>query len=229
MPTIPATNDSHINKNMAANFGGSWDAVHDATSGVLAASAESTTTGMARVVVFTYSGHTRWILHRTFMEFDTSGISVAPSDATLKIYGLNQTSTDVIAVKGTQADTLSTADYDNLDASVPYSAEVATWSTSGYNDFTLNAAALQAMVDNTSLKVAIISYDNDYLDVDPGPPSVSIQAGCYFSEASAGADSDKIPHIDYTEGYIAPVVWTEMESKGSDINIKGGSLKIGVL
>tara|TARA_R110000796_G_scaffold136668_1_gene252814 strand:+ start:392 stop:1063 length:672 start_codon:yes stop_codon:yes gene_type:complete len=222
MPTITATNDGNINKNLGAGDGGSWDAVHDATSGTVASSQTSTTTGVARIVVFTFSGATRWIIHRSFYEFDTSGITIAPSEATLKIFGVGNTTTDVIAVKGTQSDSLTSADYDNIDVSVPYSAEVASWSASGYNDFTLNAAALQDMVDNDSLKVAVISHDYDYLDVDPGDPSVSFNLGGYYSEA----DAENRPHIDYTAGVIDAVIFTEIKSIGGNIDIKGGNLTI---
>ena len=225
MPDILATNDGNINSNLAANYGGSWDACHDATRGGANSSQESTTFGMARIVVFVYAGYTRWIIHRTFMEFDTEDITVLPPEATLKIYGLGQIQTDVIAVKGTQSDSLTAHDYDNLDVSVPYSAEVATWTVLGFNDFSLNLAARQAMVDNDSFKVAIISYDNDYLDVDPGLPSVSINLGGYYSESATAA---KRPYIDYTEGVTTPVSWTEMESKGGDIKIKGGRVVVGV-
>ena len=222
MPTITATNDGNINVNLAEGFGGSWDAVHDATSGTVASSQTSTTSAVARIVVFTFSGATRWIIVRSFYEFDTSGITIAPSAATLKIFGVGNTTTDVIAVKGTQSDSLTGADYDNIDVSVPYSAEVASWSASGYNDFTLNAAALQDMVDNDSLKVAVISHDYDYLDVDPGDPTVSFNLGGFYSEA----DAENRPHIDYTAGVIDAVIFTEIKSIGGNIDIKSGTLTI---
>ena len=222
MATIYATNDGDINKNIAANFGGSWDACRDATSGVVASGGASTTYGFTRVVVFTYSGHLRWIIHRVFMEFDTSGISTAPSEATLKIYGTSNSSSDIIVVKGTQSDTLTGTDYDNLDFSTAYSAELATWSTSGYNDITLNATARQAMVDNDNFKIAIINYDYDYLDVDPGS-SISLNHGGYYSEA----DLEYRPYIDYTPGFVAEVSHSRVISNGGDINLTGGSLQIG--
>ena len=74
MPTITATNDGNINANLQEGFGGSWDGVRDATSGGVASSQTSTNTGLARIVVFSFGGATRWIIHRSFYEFDTSGI-----------------------------------------------------------------------------------------------------------------------------------------------------------
>ena len=222
MPTITATNDGNINANLQEGFGGSWDGVRDATSGGVASSQTSTNTGVARIVVFSFGGSTRWIIHRSFYEFDTSGISIAPSAATLKIFGAGSGTTDVIAVKGTQSDSLTSADYDNLDFSTAYSAEVASWNASGYNDFSLNAAALQDMVDNDSLKVAVISHDYDYLDVDPGDPTVSFNLGGFYSEA----DAENRPHIDYTAGVIDAVIFTEIKSIGGNIDIKSGTLTI---
>ena len=222
MPDIYATNDSQVLKNIAENFGGSWDAARDANSGqVFGASDASTTTGYGRIVVFTYSGVLRWIIHRVYMEFDTSGITTLPTNATLKIYGTSNNSADMIVVKGTQSDSLVAADYDNLDFSTAYSAELATWSTSGYNNFTLNSTALAAIRDNDKFKICIINYDYDYLDVDPGS-SISVQAGGYFSEA----DSQYRPYIEVTEEAPDPVAFNEVKVKNSNLNIKKSNLKI---
>ena len=221
MPDIYATNDGDINRNIGATSGGSWDAVRDSTTGVVASGGASTTYGFSRVVVFTYSGALRWIIHRVFMEFDTEDITVAPAEATLKIYGTNNNSSDIIVVKGTQSDSLVAADYDNLDFGTVYSAELATWNTSGYNNFTLNSTALAAIRDNDDFKICIINYDYDYLDVDPGS-SISVQAGGYFSEA----DLQYRPYIDVTEEPPDPVAFNELKVKNSNVNIKKGNLKI---
>jgi len=223
MPDIYATNDGHINKNQGAEYGATWDSVHDATSGQRN-STSTNSTRMAASIQFVYSGNDRWIVQRSFMEFDTSGITILPSDATLKIHSYSSYTADIIVVKGTQSDTLTGTDFDNFDVSVPYSAPVTTWSTSAYQNITLNADALQAMVDNTNFKICIMEHEYDYPDTDPGG-NVNRASGCYYSEDTSGT---KDPYIDYTAGVITPVVWTEMESKGSDINIKGGSLKIGI-
>ena len=222
MPDIYATNDSQVLKNIPATSGGSWDACRDATSGqVFGASDSSTSNGYGRIRIFEYSGVTRWIIHRVYMEFDTNGITTLPTDATLKIYGTGQNNSDLIVVKGTQSDSLVAADYDNLDFGTVYSAELATWSTSGYNNFTLNSTALAAIRDNDDFKICIINYDYDYLDVDPGS-SISVQAGGYFSEA----DLQYRPYIDVTEEPPDPVAFNELKVKNSNVNIKKGNLKI---
>tara|TARA_A100001391_G_scaffold200752_1_gene185998 strand:- start:700 stop:1383 length:684 start_codon:yes stop_codon:yes gene_type:complete len=225
MPDIYATNDGHLNKNIPETAGGSWDAVRDATGSSVESGETYTDRNFVRIRIFTYSGSTRWILHRGFMEFDTSGISTAPLSATLKIYcpSSGRTSSDNIVVKGTQSDSLTSGDFDNLDFNTPYSAELSTWTAGAYNDFTLNSDALTAMANDATFKIAIINYDYDYLDVDPGPPSVTIEAGANFSEG----DSDKRPYISYVSA--APPEarqFTKIQSKNASINIKKGNLTI---
>ena len=224
MADIYATNDSIVLKNIPETSGGSWDAARDATSGQLFGPSDaSTTTGYGRIRIFEYSGVTRWIIQRVYMEFDTSGITTLPTDATLKIHGYSANNSDLIVVKGTQSDSLVADDYDNLDFSTAYSAELATWSSSGYNNFTLNSTALAAIRDDDNFKIAIINYDYDYLDVDPGS-SAQVESGGYFSEA----DSDKRPYIDVTEAAPAVVTFNEFKIKNSNVNIKNSNLKINI-
>ena len=155
---------------------------------------------------------------RTFFLFDTSGISVAPSAATLKIYGFFRNTADVIAVRSTHAalGTLANGDFDALygastalaasDADgagtlagisgLTYSAEISTWSNSGYNDIALNSTALNDMVSLDTFRVAVLEYDRDYLDVAP-LDSAFVGAGMYFAN-NTGTSKD--PKIDYTAG-----------------------------
>ena len=224
MADIYATNDGIVLKNIPATSGGSWDAARDATTGqVQDASSASTTTGYGRIRIFEYSGVERWIIQRVFMEFDTSGITALPTSATLKIYGYNTDNSDLIVVKGTQSDSLVAADYDNLDFSTAYSAELATWNTGAYNNFTLNSTALAAIRDDDNFKIAIINYDYDYLDVDAGS-NARHETGGYFSEA----DSQYRPYIDVTEEAPDPVTFNELKVKNSNLNIKNSNLKINI-
>jgi hypothetical protein len=155
-------------------------------------------------------------IQRAFFSFDTSGISVAPSAATLKIYGFFRGTADVIAVRSAHSSTLVNGDFDalhnsstelgNSDGSgtgtlasvsgLTYSAEISLWSTSGYNDIVLNSTALSDMASLSTFKVAVIDYDRDYLDVAP-VGSLFVAAGMYFADSS-GTTRD--PKIDYTAG-----------------------------
>ena len=154
-------------------------------------------------------------IRRVFMYFDTSGISVAPSAATLKVYGHSQNSGDIIAVKHEAADPIVAAGFNDLvgastalgnsDGSgtgtlagvsgFTYSAEIATWSTTGYNDIALNSTALSDMASLDDFKICLMNYDSDYLDV--------IGAGANGLWNAEGIGYSKQPYIDYTAGTAA--------------------------
>ena len=79
---------------------------------------------------------------------------------------------------------------------VEYSSELSSWSTSGYNDITLNSDALSDMASLDTFKVAVINYDYDYLDIEPAT-NTNERNGMYISYQSG---TDKDPYIDYTAG-----------------------------
>ena len=153
---------------------------------------------------------------RAFFSFNTSGISVAPSAATLKIFGRASNTADVIAVRSTQGTGLAADDMDALHGAstalaasdgngagtlagvsgLTYSAEIASWSTTGYNDITLNATALADMASLDTFQVALIEYDMDYLDVAPVGSALR-QIGFFLAESGG---SSKDPKIEFTAG-----------------------------
>ena len=152
-----------------------------------------------------------YTIYRSFMAFDTSGISANVDSATLKIYGFSQTSGDLIAVKATSdIQILGTADFEaiegwdssgtdgsgggDMESSVTkYSDEITTWSTSGYNDIALNAQALADMKNNDNLYIALINFDYDLKDVEPTGYSDN-RNGLYYANYT-GTSRD--PYIDY--------------------------------
>ena len=158
-------------------------------------------------------------IRRTFMSFDTSGISVAPSEATLKVRGYSSGTSDVIVVKSTAADTVVNGSFDDLPstsaaisntdgsgagtlagiAGLTYSAEISTWSTSGYNDIELNSTALSDMASLDTFKICIMNYDFDYLDIAPSSATLA-RIGLYWTDYT-GTSRD--PYIDLTEGVAA--------------------------
>lgn len=164
---------------------------------------------------FTYTrqagrgGSTVYAIYRSFLQFDTSGITGTVASATLKIYGYVNGNADVIVVKSTafgsgyEGLSLRVEDYDALpghtddqamNASFSYSSEIDTWSTSGYNDITLNSTALTDMQNDDAFKIAIINHDHDYKNVDPGINATNA-GGMYFT-AYTGTSTD--PIIEYT-------------------------------
>jgi hypothetical protein len=203
------TADGYVQSFLRLGSGG-WATARSDTSGFSMVS-NATRYEFAPLVVLTTRRGTGYGLRRSFFYFDTSGISDAPSAATLKIYGYSQNSADVIAVRGTQSATLGTGDLDAIHNSstelsssngsgagtlasvsgLTYSGEISTWSTSGYNDIALNATARLDMASLDDFKVCLMEYDHDYLDV---APTAQIQVGLYYADA-AGENS---PYIDYT-------------------------------
>ena len=162
---------------------------------------------------FYHSGRGTWGIRRAFFEFDTSGISDAPSAATLKIHGYSNNSGDIIAIKSEHATTLSASDFYNglpsavrtaldatdgngagsldVSASYTYSVEISTWNLNVYNDIALNAYALADMASLSTFKVCLMNADNDYKDQD----GTSVEAnGLRWQERG----DTQWPYIDYT-------------------------------
>ena len=168
----------------------------------------------------TSRGGNSWGIRRVFMDFNTSSISTTVSSATLKIYGYINVDADVIVVRSEHGASLAAGDFNSLPSAavtalgnsdgsgagtfagisnLTYSAEIATWSGSGYNDISLNATARADMESLSTFKICIMEYDYDYLDIVAPIPS-SLDAGMYFSEDTSGS---KDPYIDYTAAAAA--------------------------
>ena len=193
----------------------------DARNGASGTGASSTTNGQAYAAsgyrAAARGGGYVFNVYRSFMRFDTSGISTNVDSATLKIYGFSQAGGDLIVVKATSdISSLGTADFDSIvgwnnssadgsgagdmeSAVTKYSAEITSWSTSGYNDITLNAQALADMRDDSTLYICFLNFDYDLKDVAPTGYS-SHRNGMYY-EGYTGTSRD--PYIDYTLGVAA--------------------------
>tara|TARA_R100000808_G_C2153147_1_gene163084 strand:+ start:2729 stop:3436 length:708 start_codon:yes stop_codon:yes gene_type:complete len=182
----------------------SWSDAHSISSGT--ADSNDTYSGINTVAgVYRNVGGrgSAYRVHRLFFYFDTSGISGTVSAATLKLYGVNpsgvETTKNVIAVKSTAhggdgGTALHNDDINNIDVSTPYSSQTSSWTTSGYNDITLNATARGHMASQDYLLVAIINYEYDYSNTDPGV-NASYSNGVYFTDYSS---TSRDPYIDYT-------------------------------
>ena len=186
-----------------------WTTARDATSAnsvSSGSSASSSTVSSAQNP--TRGGGSSWRIRRSFFKFDTSEISVAPSAATLKVYGSGQTSGDIMAVKSTHSDTLALADVDAITGWIAgadnegnvtkYSAEITTWSSSAYNDIALTSAALSDMASLNLFKVCLIEYDYDLTNNEPpraGGGGAAV--GMYFTDNTG---TSKAPYLDYTAG-----------------------------
>jgi len=155
-------------------------------------------------------GGSTYTIRRSFLWFDTSGITGTVSSATLKIYGYSSGTADVMAVKSTAyggdgSASLVTSDFNNFatGSGNDYSSEISTWSVSGYNDITLNAAALADIKNNDVLIVCLMEYDYDHQNQTPS--SLDVRSGMYYDNETG---TSKDPYIDYTEvtGYANDVL-----------------------
>ena len=201
MPDLAVQHDVRIGNNSTTN----WASARDAATGTVFASFTRDFLGIAGVHAAGRGGGTLARVYRYFFRFDTSGISVTPANATLKIRGYGATSGDIIAVKSTQGDTPGTGDFDaitgwssgaNNESNVTkYSAEISTWSNSAFNDIALNSTALSDMASLSNFKLCLLNFDFDLKNVDPY--SGGGFNGLYLSEWS---DSAFHPYIEYTAG-----------------------------
>ena len=211
MAEITATNVATVESSGFTWIGSTWTALRDATTGnILDTSSDGTELGVSQ---YSARGATFFLIYRVFFEFDTSGISAAPSEATLKIYGRTKNAGDFYVVRATHSGAPATSDFDAIHGwntssaadgsgngdqignTTEYSSEVTSWSTSGYNDITLNAVALSRMASDDTFAICLIESVHDLLDVSETNSSLS---GMYFDD-----DSGKEIKIDYTEGIAA--------------------------
>ena len=207
----------------SAAGGPTWSSVRDATTGYKA----SSTSTNSRNGIFVYSTSGRggfYGIVRSFFAFDVSAISSTVSTATINFYGYYANAADGICVRATAPDlttNLTAADFDAIDGFVAgasmagnatdYTAEITSWSTTGYNTITLTADALSDMQSNSILKVCMVEYDYDYLNVDPSFATLVLRNGFYYADRG-GTSQD--PYIDYT---LVPVASEVSKINGTAI------------
>ena len=141
-------------------------------------------------------------IKRAFFWFDTSGITGTVSEATFKIFADSaaQGPVDIIAVKsnafgGDGGTALANDDFNNVDFSTPYSAQIAAANLAdgAYRDIALNSDALTDMKNNDAIIIALLQHDNDFADSEPS--DVTSLFGHFFTDQSG---TSKDPKIDYT-------------------------------
>lgn len=180
-----------------------WAAARDATSGTGVGGGSSVLQVRTRTFLSDQ-------VYRVFMAFDTSGITVVPSSATLRLHGHNSSETALAVVKvdasatGDSSTNFVAGDFRKI---VGFSAgsslagnvtdygtlTMGSWDHHDHNQITLSAAALQDMKDLSEFKIAIISYNYDYLNVEPGAAKTTN----FRSLDQAGSER---PFINYVEG-----------------------------
>tara|TARA_R110002020_G_scaffold281591_5_gene497340 strand:- start:118 stop:855 length:738 start_codon:yes stop_codon:yes gene_type:complete len=221
MPVIHANSSGIvINANQSSHAN-----ARDASSGANGENTTSTAfTVNSYVVGPARGGGLAYRVDRIFMYFDTSGITSAPTSATLSI---NRTTAAPVgkfriikstAFGGDGGTNLAAGDFDALvgfsagntmDGNVTEyagSVDASAWGTSNaYNDtdITLNSTALSDMASNDFFILAVINQDFDYKNIDGG---VGFHGKLpHYQVASSGTGKD--PKIDYvTAGYGNDVI-----------------------
>ena len=213
--------------------GTNWNNTHDAATGTSADNNDTSTFLAIEAKSAAVGRTTNYYIRRAYFTFDVSGFDIAPSAATLKIYGYTdgtaQTTGDIIAIEGTYtgASALSTGDFDSFtgyQASwdsgdvTAYSSELTSWSDSGYNDMTLNATARAKMASASVLSIVLMNHDFVYSDVSPlvGRSHNNESNGLMWADNSG---TSKDPKIEYTPGgYPNDPLGQDMDNEDYKVN-----------
>lgn len=202
------TNDGRISSSTT----GTWAGARDDTSGASVTTTTSASGYFTEVSRFgSRGGGNTYRLHRSFMYFDTSGITGTVSAATIKIRGYTGNDGSVIAVKSTAfggdgGTALHVDDFDRITGystgsslagnATDYSNTITStsWSTSGYNDLTGTTALKNDMKNNNVVIICFMDYTNDYLNSVLGS-NTTLNYGAYYTNYT-GTSRD--PYIEYT-------------------------------
>ena len=218
MPVIYPSHAS-LDGYVAKTWQTSWANARDATSG----SVSTSTTGhgffTAAARESARGGGTGYHVYRSFVVFDTSGITATVASATLSIYGTSGNDGSVIAVKSTAfggdgGTALASGDFDAIvgwsagsslaGSATVYGSQILTtsWSTSGYNNFTATSDLLTDMKNNDVVIICFMDYTNDYLN-SALTSNATLNCGAWYTDYP-GTVRD--PKIDYTSaGYANSV------------------------
>ena len=255
--TITNSQGIRLRSNVYTPIG--WDTGHDQDSaGNTTTSNES---GNNAVVAVSYSGYGggTYSIYRVALDFDLSGITAGSTinSAKLKLYGASATSphftvtvveADFIVLQGTFTDgsTLDAATYndfsghgsgwDGTDSGViEYSGEEASsWSTSGYNEVTLNADCLSDITSragsSTRLACYIIEHDHDYHDNINGENGNAVNASydVYKVNFNINPSATNPPQlvVDYTEPDVEPTATFGINFNDGSLSSNGGDITI---
>ena len=123
-------------------------------------------------------------IRRTFLYFDTSGLTGTISNTSLNIRGNTNESADVVVLKSTAfggngSSNLTTSDFfQSINYSTVYGTYT-SWDASGDNDISLNSTANTDIQNNNAFICAIVEHTNDFPNT-AATSAVSRQAGINF-------------------------------------------------
>tara|TARA_R100001082_G_C4365982_1_gene161953 strand:+ start:6241 stop:6954 length:714 start_codon:yes stop_codon:yes gene_type:complete len=213
---MPVVNTDSGDGWISSNAQSSWAAARDITSGGTPDTNDLQFNGATTAIKSgSRGGGSNYYVTRTFMYFDTSGITGTVASATIKVRGYQQNGGSVIAVKSTAfggdgGTALASGDIDAIvgwttGASAAgnvtdYSSQITSgWSISAYNDLASTSDLRADMKNNDAVIICFMNYTYDYLNVEP---SNYHRIGFQFTNNVASR-----PYIDYTlAGYGNDVI-----------------------
>ena len=214
MPVISASSSGNDGLMYIINQS-SWANARDATSASTLLVGSQRTTNFTQVVRSAgRGGGNVYSVYRSFLFFDTSGITATVASAELSIRGYSANDGSVIAVKSTAfggdgGTALAASDFNAISgwsagsslagSATVYGAQKTTtnWTTSGGTDFTATSDLLTDMKNNDVVIICFMDYTNDYLNVALTSNGY-LNIGAFYAEYS-GVSRD--PKIVYTTGY----------------------------
>lgn len=134
-------------------------------------------------------------IYRSFFMFDTSDLpdNAVVTSAIISLYGStnNSGSKTIHIQEGTQATTLTTADFDNFTGST-FGDSGGSWSTSAYNNITLNASGRSAVSKTGYTKYCGREREDYNVSF-----STSGTCGCYYANETGTTKDPKLV-LEYT-------------------------------
>ena len=224
----------------------------DEATGAVDTTPEDGFGGMVSSYKFFFFGNASFPVYNAkhlLMDFDLSSISGTITGITLKLYGkalyeaggvTTENNSNCIIVKGTFDSSIGTDsinDFTGYNASgwagsstTEYSSdfgqEDAGWSTSAYNEITLNSDAISDANGNNELKLFFMEKNRFYNSNDSFGNSSSSDVAYWATNFYADKDGSNPPILVVThETAEAPTIST-FSLKGGNLSLTGGKLTI---
>ena len=148
-------------------------------------------------------------IYRSFLYFDTTSITGTVSAASVNVKGFSNSGGRRILVPSTAfggdgQSAITGGDYSNLSFNTNYNDQFNGWNTSSNNVFTLKSTAFSDMQTNDYFICAVIQYDYDYSNSDPGSAvshifgiDANVAANIYldYTLAGGGSEVDEVDSI----------------------------------
>ena len=183
MPTLNAGRVGTVAGNLSASFAESR--VTTGGGGSFVSDSPTTATGFA-IQSLNSGARGGFRQRRTYIYFDTSGITSTPTEALLKIEGSTNADSTCVLLEGGDAfggdgdDALTTGDFTEcgIGSFTVIRADAISWST-GTNTFTLNSTARSALASENDTVYAVVNNAHDFLN---SSPTTTTNAGIDFSD-----------------------------------------------